>query len=319
VFLSKSRSPYTQMFLTHVDENGNDTPAILIENATAANRAVNIPEFMNIAPDGLMKIESPATESYRLTDLARELGQQGRHEEAIQAWQRVLALQPEDASAESNLGVALAKTHREREAVAHLEKALALNPRDALAHSNLGGVLAGLGEIELAITHFRQALELAPDSASAHYNLGVALYTGRGDAAGALSEWRAALQLDPNSVPALTRAAWVLATSADAGVRSGAEALRLARRATQLSGAHNAGALDALAAAEAENGQFGEAVRVARQAIEAAAKERDEQLTESIRGRIAFYETETPFRERKPAIAPSESTAGGSAAVPAQP
>ena len=52
VFTSKSRSPYTQMFLTHIDENGNDSPAILIENATAANRAVNIPEFVDLAPGG---------------------------------------------------------------------------------------------------------------------------------------------------------------------------------------------------------------------------------------------------------------------------
>jgi tetratricopeptide (TPR) repeat protein len=48
VFSSKSRSPYTQMFLTHIDAEGNDTPAILIENSTAANRAVNIPEFVNM-------------------------------------------------------------------------------------------------------------------------------------------------------------------------------------------------------------------------------------------------------------------------------
>jgi Tol biopolymer transport system component len=53
VFSSKSRSPCTQMFLTHVDEAGNDSPAILIENATDANRAVNIPEFVNIPADGL--------------------------------------------------------------------------------------------------------------------------------------------------------------------------------------------------------------------------------------------------------------------------
>ncbi|MBN1577438.1 MAG: PD40 domain-containing protein [Chitinispirillaceae bacterium] len=40
VFSSKSRSPYTQMFLTHIDESGYNSPAILIENATTANRAV---------------------------------------------------------------------------------------------------------------------------------------------------------------------------------------------------------------------------------------------------------------------------------------
>jgi hypothetical protein len=30
------------MFLTHLDPEGNDSPAILIEDATAANRAVNM-------------------------------------------------------------------------------------------------------------------------------------------------------------------------------------------------------------------------------------------------------------------------------------
>jgi len=41
------------MYLTHLDADGNDSPAILIDNTTAANRAVNIPEFANIDPDGM--------------------------------------------------------------------------------------------------------------------------------------------------------------------------------------------------------------------------------------------------------------------------
>lgn len=57
VFSSKARSPYTQMYLTHIDENGNDSPAILIDNATAANRAVNIPEFVNIPADLIDEIK----------------------------------------------------------------------------------------------------------------------------------------------------------------------------------------------------------------------------------------------------------------------
>ena len=57
VFSSKARSPYTQMYLTHIDANGIDSPAILIENATAANRAVNIPEFVNIDADGIEDIQ----------------------------------------------------------------------------------------------------------------------------------------------------------------------------------------------------------------------------------------------------------------------
>ena len=57
VFSSKARSPYTQMYLTHIDANGNDSPAILIDNATASNRAVNIPEFVNIPADGIDDIQ----------------------------------------------------------------------------------------------------------------------------------------------------------------------------------------------------------------------------------------------------------------------
>jgi hypothetical protein len=75
VFSSKSRGPYTKMFLTHLDEEGNSSPAILIEDSTAANRAVNIPEFVNIPQDGLMKIEVPATDFYRSYNVAWELAQ----------------------------------------------------------------------------------------------------------------------------------------------------------------------------------------------------------------------------------------------------
>ena len=67
-FSSKGRSPYTQMYLTHIDANGNDSPAILIENATASNRAVNIPEFVNTAGDGIQEIQIPAINVYRLME-----------------------------------------------------------------------------------------------------------------------------------------------------------------------------------------------------------------------------------------------------------
>ena len=68
VFSSKARSPYTQMYLTHIDENGNDWPAILIDNSTAANRAVNIPEFVNIPGDGIEDIQVHVADEPALAD-----------------------------------------------------------------------------------------------------------------------------------------------------------------------------------------------------------------------------------------------------------
>src|SRR5208337_1642502 len=73
-FSSKARSPYTQLMLTHIDAHGNDSPAIMIENTTAANRAVNIPEFLNIRDDGpdpgIEKIDPQATEFYSVANQA---------------------------------------------------------------------------------------------------------------------------------------------------------------------------------------------------------------------------------------------------------
>jgi hypothetical protein len=124
VFSSKSRSPYTQMFLTHLDKDGNASPAILIDNATAANRAVNIPEFVNIPSDGLMKIDVPAADSYRLLDLASGFAAHG----AIAEWEKVLEMDPRNAAAHNNLGAALVIKGNTAEGRKHLQEAQEIDP-----------------------------------------------------------------------------------------------------------------------------------------------------------------------------------------------
>ena len=47
VFSSKNKGPYTQLYLTHIDEQGNDSPAVLLENLVFSNKAANIPEFFD--------------------------------------------------------------------------------------------------------------------------------------------------------------------------------------------------------------------------------------------------------------------------------
>jgi len=129
VFSSKSRSPYTQMYLTHFDEDGRDSPAILIENSTAANRAVNLPEFVSITPDGFQSLGGPALDYYRLFDRAMYYQKQGRYEESAGVWRKVLAIDPEDDLAHGNLGLVLMLSHRREEAGVHLRKAREIRAR----------------------------------------------------------------------------------------------------------------------------------------------------------------------------------------------
>ncbi|RPJ50012.1 MAG: tetratricopeptide repeat protein, partial [Acidobacteria bacterium] len=201
VFSSKGRSPYTQMFLTHIDEEGNDSPAILIENATAANRAVNLPEFVNLSPGGLVQIDVPAAEFSQLFDRAWKLGERGETHAAIAEWRKALAISPDDAKTHNNLGIVLWRTGDFDEAVTHYRKALELKPHYPEASNNLGVAFVRQGEWDYAITHFRQALETYPDSADLHNNLGRA-YAGKGQTGKAIEHWRTAVRLKPQSADA---------------------------------------------------------------------------------------------------------------------
>ena len=205
VFSSKSRSPYTQMYLTHIDEDGNDSPAILVEGNTAANRAVNIPEFVNIPPGGLLQIEAPAAEFYARFDRAWELSRKGQFEAAIPAWRSALELSPDDARANNNLGFALARQGRLAESIAPWETALKANDQIPEVRKNLVGALENLGVAALrkgnlteALPHLRRAAELDPQDTAGQYNLGLALLRGSSFDE-AIAHFQRALALDPSA------------------------------------------------------------------------------------------------------------------------
>ena len=175
VFSSKSRGPYTQMFLTHIDAEGNDTPAILIENSTAANRAVNIPEFVNVPPGEFLKIEAPVTEYYSVIDTASALLKKNDYAGAAVEWAKAVDLEPDEALAHNNLGLALVETGKVEEGMAHYRRALELSPGYPEAYNNLGSALVRARRLPEAVEQFESALKSNPDHGSAQVNLGAAL------------------------------------------------------------------------------------------------------------------------------------------------
>jgi tetratricopeptide (TPR) repeat protein len=340
VFASKSRGPYTRMFLTHLDAEGNDSPPILIENSTAANRAVNIPEFVNIASDGLLKIDVPATEVYRhfnlgmaeleknswsekaLAELRKALEMdpqlpwahlslgaalkgRGQVDEAIAHYEKALEINPDFAEAHYNLGVALADRGRRDEAIAHYREALDIKPDFAASHNNLGILLAGLGRFDEAIVHYRKVLEIDPQHAGTARSLALA-QGQRERALQAFARQRELLQSRPKDTALLVDIAWLLAAQPNASLRNGKEALELAQRAVQLTGGKDPAALDALAAAYAEAGRYGEAVETAQKALDLAHEQKKQSAAEAISSRLKLYRAGVPFRAApQPPIGPN--------------
>jgi len=98
-FSSKRNTPYTQLFLTHIDENGNDTPGILVPDMNPPNRAVNLPEFVNIPHDGLKKIVVNAVDYQRRIEDGYANMVAGRYEAAGKDFRTALDLKPDAPAA----------------------------------------------------------------------------------------------------------------------------------------------------------------------------------------------------------------------------
>src|ERR1017187_8790319 len=247
VFSSKSRSPYTQMFLTHMDAKGDDSPPIYVDNSTAANRAVNIPEFVNVPPDGIESIDVPASDFYRIVDEAMALQGKGDLAAALTKWQKALELDPADARANNGMGIALGLQGKS-DAIPYFQKAIQTQGDFFEASYNLGLILTQENRNNEAIDAWQNVVRIRPKFAQGHENLGYAYYT-QARFSDSLTQLRMALEEEPNRLFALDLAASLLATCPDASVRNGEEAVRLADRAKELTGGKDPAFLDTLSAA----------------------------------------------------------------------
>ena len=214
--------------------------------------------------------------------------------------QRALTLDPGMADAHCTLGLAFAKRGLRKEAVDEYEAAIRIRRDFAPAHYNMANILSSQGKFLEAASHYKESLVWDPDSPDAHNNLGF-LLAREGKLDTATDEFRAALKLKPgmwqaefgladvlkrqarfdeaiqsyrnvlSSRPdlpeALCNIAWIEATSTNATLRNGPDALALSKRACGLTGDKNPNCLRALAVAYAEVGNFEEAIDSAQQVI----------------------------------------------------
>lgn len=119
-------------------------------------------------------------------------------DEAIDAYRRVVTVDPTYAAAWNNLGLLLHRMGRYEDARMAYLAAIEQDPNLCEAAYNLGSLSDDLSDAEQAVAHYRQALTLRPDYADAHFNLAAALArAGRGGEAS--RHWQRYLELDSSS------------------------------------------------------------------------------------------------------------------------
>jgi len=208
-------------------------------------------------------------------------------------WRYTLSVTPENDVAHAGLGGILFVRGQIDESIDHYESALRMRDGNSAAHFGLGRALAAKGKSDAAISHFQKALEIQPDSIGASNDLGVAL-ASKGEVARAIEAWRQTLSFDPDNADANNNIAWMRATATDADLRNGAEALELAKRAIQ-SGGENAVFLRTLSAAQAENGQFAEAIATCQRGEELARRMGDTPMEHSLRACEGLFTRQEPL------------------------
>lgn len=116
--------------------------------------------------------------------------------EAIDAYEKALAADPDFADAHCNLGTVFYNQERKAKARACFERALTIDPGHLEAHLNLAVMLEEEGRYESALSHYKRALDSDPLCAETHVSLAL-LYEKLGLRRKGGGHWRRYLQLDP--------------------------------------------------------------------------------------------------------------------------
>lgn len=116
-------------------------------------------------------------------------------EDAVDAYRKVLELNPGAAGALVNLGTIYYRLRKFDDAEKYYRQAIEADSGYPLAEFNLGNLYDEQGRLEEALHHYRRALALNPNYADAHFNLAL-LCERLGDALKAVHHWKLYLKLD---------------------------------------------------------------------------------------------------------------------------
>jgi tetratricopeptide (TPR) repeat protein len=208
-----------------------------------------------------------------------------------------LAVTTDNYIAYNNVGAILVNQRRYEEAKPFYTEALRINPAFIDAVMNMGTLLAIQGDVTNAVSYLEQGVHLAPGSAECYCKLAVAL-SEQGRLQEAVSCYRESVRLKPDQVPARNNLAWILATSPDAELRNGAEAVNLAERACELTRYQEPMLVGTLAAAYAEAGRFTDARNMAEKAVRISTAAGQTELAHKNEELKELYNAGKAYREQ---------------------
>jgi tetratricopeptide (TPR) repeat protein len=173
VFSSKISGPYTQLYLTHIDENGNDSPPVFLENMTFETRAANIPEFFDNRVFNLSCMTDDFSDNAMYHNrLATESIKQHEYSDALESVKKAIAADSTYYDAYKNqfyLDLILGRS-KSKEDMNYREIARRLIDRKIVQNPGDKSLLLKRGELRLLMEDYKGALRDGQDLVKSNTN-----------------------------------------------------------------------------------------------------------------------------------------------------
>lgn len=119
------------------------------------------------------------------------------NEGELQGYRNILASDPKNAKAATELGNKLYDAGRYADAIPYYQQAFANDPRNINVSTDLGTALWYVGRADDALAQFTTSLALDPKHPLTLFNVGIVRADGKQDPAGAIQAWEALLAANP--------------------------------------------------------------------------------------------------------------------------
>jgi tetratricopeptide (TPR) repeat protein len=223
---------------------------------------------------------------------AKEHINASNYDAAISELNEVIRLDPKNAAAYFYRGRAhqLSPNANTNKAIADFSEVLRLDPKYREAYMQRGTCLLFGDKPAQAVTDLTEAIRLDAKYYEAFFYRGKAYYQCA-EYGKAIQDYERAIRLEPRESVAYLDLARTLAVCPEAKFRDGGKAVEYATKACNLTDWKVHMALEALAAAHAELGQFDEAIKWQKKAVEMFP-------FESPKRRLKLFEDHKPLRYR---------------------
>jgi tetratricopeptide (TPR) repeat protein len=208
VFSSKIKGPYTQLYLTHIDENGIDSPPVFLENMAFDKRAANIPEFFGGKVNDFRKMtDNFSQNAVYFNRLATSDITDKKYQDAIKNIDKAIKADSSFFDAFENrfvlniiLGQSKSKNdlHDKKIAKRLIEKQIRQNPGDKSLIIKRGELRLLMGDNEGAIQDGLNVLKTDVNNYGA-YDLISSVYQKMGDFSKAIPYFKKMLGLQPDN------------------------------------------------------------------------------------------------------------------------